>query len=302
MGKSIFELAEKLGFDNSPWENDWINENILSHQNGNNKSIFVIEDSWVNQGNRKFSNGRTLLLNKSNELGYDARYGDTPSEEVMISHGLTNYDINIIKFTNVQPDAYLEKVILTILWGFSDARNLGRNGINLANHFISGQGEDYVFSNISNPSIEIKDSDEFKTFIRDLEIELLNKFWNYGYINRRNEPYNFRTTLPYFNSYKAIDPRKNEASTFIGGIQSAKVFYKILRIERILKIEIHRVIFYDNFGADWDDGGANDKKQFIPGLVELFCLQHFSNAKKQSNYRPFTIAIDIDLSNSTINN
>ncbi|KFE97097.1 hypothetical protein [Chryseobacterium luteum] len=63
-----------------------------------------------------------------------------------------------------------------------------------------------------------------------------------------------------------------------------------------IDIEITRVSFLDTFGAGWEDGGGTGMiKQWIPGLVAMFCLQHFKNVNDKSKYQPFAIIIDIEI-------
>ena len=48
--------------------------------------------------------------------------------------------------------------------------------------------------------------------------------------------------------------------------------------------------------AGWEDGGSGSvMKQWLPGLVAMFCLQHFKNVADKFKYQPFTILIDIAL-------
>ena len=90
----------------------------------------------------------------------------------------------------------------------------------------------------------------------------------------------------------------NEVAAFMGGIQGCEVKFKLYKykISGQIIVEISKVTFLDTFGAGWEDGGAHGMaKQWIPGLVSMFCLQHFKNVTNKSKYQPFTLKIDVEL-------
>lgn len=92
--------------------------------------------------------------------------------------------------------------------------------------------------------------------------------------------------------------RLNEVATFVGGTQGCSASYKLYQYEisKEIEIEIDKLTFLDTFGAGWEDGGSGGvMKQWIPGLVAMFCLQHFKNVTDKSKYQPFTILIEIAL-------
>ncbi|MBV8326115.1 hypothetical protein [Chryseobacterium sp.] len=261
----------------------------------------LVDRGVVNKGYWINENGKTVIVNSKGRRGYDWMYGDAPSEEVMKANGMSKYDIFNVNLTKSYPEAYLKAELKTTLVGFSDIEDgFGKNGRAIANHFFTGQGQPFTFGPGTNPSNEVKDSDRFKTtFITALKAELEKRYKEKKYINESpTKIYQFSTKLPYYSAEEGLNPWVNEIATFVGGIQGCIASYKVYeyQISKKVEIEIDKVSFLDTFGAGWEDGGAGGmKKQWIPGLVAMFCLQHFKNSADQSKYQPFTVVIDINL-------
>lgn len=259
----------------------------------------LIDTGTVNKGNRQVKNGITTVVNSRGQKGYDSVYADAPSEKIMTKNGMSSYDVFNINLTKSYSEILLRGEMKTILWSFADLEDgLGKNGRDLANHFFYGKGSDFVFDNDSNPSREIKDSSQFKNkFIPALEEELVKRYKSKKYISKSSsQKYNFSTSLPYYSAYKGLFPSVNEVATFIGGIQGCEADYEIYEEKGEISATIKSLSFYDTFGAGWEDGGADGMaKQWIPGLVAMFCLQHFKNVNDPDKYVPFTIRLDIKL-------
>lgn len=107
-------------------------------------------------------------------------------------------------------------------------------------------------------------------------------------------------SISFLQNFLIILQKKdvNEIAAFVGGIQGCIAGYKLYQYEisKKIEIEIERISFLDTFGAGWEDGGAGGMvKQWIPGLVAMFCLQHFKNTTDKTKYQPFTVIIDIEL-------
>lgn len=250
---------------------------------------------WINE------NGKTVMVNSKGNRGYDCMYGDAPSEAVMKANGMSKYDIFNVNLTKSYPNGYLETELKTTLVGFSDIEDgLGKNGRDIANHFFTGKGMPFTFAPGSNPSNEVKDSDRFKTtFITALKAELEKRYKEKKFISESTTKiYQFSTKLPYYSAEEGLNPWVNEVATFVGGIQGCIASYRLYeyKVSKRVEVEIDKVSFLDTFGAGWEDGGARGmKKQWIPGLVAMFCLQHFKNAADKSKYQPFTVVIEINL-------
>ncbi len=250
---------------------------------------------WINE------NGKTVMVNSKGDRGYDCLYGDAPSEAVMKANGMSKYDIFNVNLTKSYPNGYLETELKTTLVGFSDIEDgFGKNGRAIANHFFTGKGMPFTFAAGSNPSNEVKDSDRFKTtFVTALKAELEKRYKEKKFISESpTKIYQFSTKLPYYSAEEGLNPWVNEVATFVGGIQGCIASYKLYeyQVSKKVEVEIDKVSFLDTFGAGWEDGGARGmKKQWIPGLVAMFCLQHFKNAADKSKYQPFTVVIEINL-------
>lgn len=250
---------------------------------------------WINEG------GKKIIVNSKGDRGYDWMYGDAPSEALMKANGMSKYDIFNINLTKSYTETYLKTELKSTLVGFSDIEDgFGKNGRALANHFFTGQGQPFTFAAGSNPSNEVKDSERFKsTFILGLKAELEKRYKEKKYINESpTKIYQFTTKLPYYSAEEGLNPWVNEIATFVGGIQGCIASYKLYQYElsKKVEIEIEKISFLDTFGAGWEDGGARGMvKQWIPGLVAMFCLQHFKNATNKSKYQPFAVIIDIEL-------
>lgn len=257
------------------------------------------EEGIIKKGYTITENGKIIVVNKKGIRNYDSIYGDAPSEMLMKQNGMTDYDIFNVNLTKFYFDEILMTDMKSVLIGFSDVGNTGKNGADLANHFFSGKGMPFTFENDSNVSKEIKNSERFnKTFLDALKQEIINRYNTNKSINDDINPYQFETKLPYYSASEGFNPYVNEAAAFMGGIQGCIAKFKLYKykISGKIIVEIKKITFLDTFGAGWEDGGANGAvKQWIPGLVSMFCLQHFKNANDKSKYQPFTLKIEIEL-------
>lgn len=260
-----------------------------------------IESGIVRKGYTITENGKLIVVTNKGKKYYDSEYADAPSESSMKQNGMSSYDIFNINLTKSYPNSLLEAEMKSVLWSFSDIEDgLGKNGVQIANHFFNGKGLPFTFKSGSNPSNEIKDSDRFKkTFITSLKTELVNRYKSKKYINSdANTSYQITTNLPYYKAKEGMNIFVNEVAAFMGGIQGCEVKFKLYKykISGQIIVEISKVTFLDTFGAGWEDGGAHGMaKQWIPGLVSMFCLQHFKNVTNKSKYQPFTLKIDVEL-------
>lgn len=261
----------------------------------------LIDKGVVKKGYWIKENGKTIIINRNGDRGYDWVSADSPSEQTMRQNGMSSYDIFNVNLTKSYTETYLKAELKTTLLSFSDIEDgFGENGRKLANHFFVGNGSPFTFIEGSNPSNEIKDSSRFKeTFLEGLKSELKKRYLEKKYINESAaKSYQFSTNLPYYSPLEGMNPWVNEVATFVGGIQGCSASYKLYQYEisKEIEIEIDKVTFLDTFGAGWEDGGSGGViKQWIPGLVAMFCLQHFKNVTDKSKYQPFTILIDIAL-------
>lgn len=259
----------------------------------------LIDKGVVKKGYWIKENGKTVIINSTGDKVYDWISADSPSEQTMRQNGMSSYDIFNINLTKSYTETYLKAELKSTLFSFSDIEDgFGENGRNLANHFFVGNGSSFTFIEGSNPSNEVRDSSRFKeTFLEGLKSELKKRYLEKKYINKSTaKNYQFSTNLPYYSPLEGMNPWVNEVATFVGGIQGCSASYKLYQYEisKEIEIEIEKVTFLDTFGAGWEDGGSEGvMKQWIPGLVAMFCLQHFKNVTDRSKYQPFTILIDI---------
>lgn len=274
-------------------------ENADDNPSNNQSSERVlVEQGVLQKGYTTVENGKPTIVDKNKNKEYDWVYADAPSEALMKQNGMTSYDITNINLTKSYPETLLRTEMKSVLWGFSDIEDgFGKNGIALANHFFSGQGAPFTFDSNSNPSREVKDSTDFKEFIENLSNELKDKYIEKGYVKENIwDDFQFKARLPYYSASRSLDPRVNEIVTFVGGIQGAYVNYEVYKNGEEIEIEIKKVSFLDTFGAGWEDGGAEGMmKQWIPGLVAMFCLQHFKNVNDKTKYQPFMVILDLEL-------
>lgn len=280
----------------TPSQNSGATNQSIS-QSSNQKEI--LETGVVEKGNRINENGNIVIVNTKGKRAYDWIYADAPSEKLMKANGMTNYDVTNINLTKSYPTLYLKAELKTILWGFSDIEDgFGKNGVALADHFFTGQGKNFIFDNNSNPVREIKDSAQFKNnFLPNLKKELVDRYKQNKYVSKNsNNIYKFTTSLPYYSALQGANPNVNEIATFVGGMQGCLANYQIVKDNGEIKAEISNLSFFDTFGAGWEDGGADGTaKQWIPGLVAMFCLQHFKNVKDKTRFQPFTILLNLEL-------
>ncbi|WP_108868966.1 DUF4280 domain-containing protein [Aquimarina aquimarini] len=259
----------------------------------------VLETGVINKGQRINENGKIIVVNSQLQRAYDWIYADTPSNSEMKRNGMTDFDVKNVNLTKSYPTAYLKAEFKSVLWGFSDIEDgFGKNGRDLANHFFTGQGQPFIFGPDSNPVQEVKDSDQFKSkFLPALEQELVDRYKSNKYVTRDvNRPYNFKTRLPYYSALQGMNPNVNEVATFVGGIQGCLANYEIYKQDGEIQATITNLSFFDTFGAGWEDGGADGTmKQWIPGLVAMFCLQHFKNVGDKTKFQPFAIMLNIEL-------
>ncbi|WP_452219809.1 PAAR-like protein [Lacinutrix salivirga] len=275
-------------------------QNAISSQNtsANTNEKEILETGVVEKGNRINEDGKIIIVNSKGKRAYDWIYADQPSEKLMKANGMTDFDVTNINLTKSYPTLYLKAEMKAVLWGFSDIEDgFGKNGIALANHFFTGQGQNFIFDNSSNPVREIKDSAKFKNeFLPNLKKELVDCYNQNKYVSKSNNIYRFSTSLPYYSPLQGANPNVNEIATFVGGMQGCLANYQIVKENGELKAEISNLTFFDTFGAGWEDGGADGAaKQWIPGLVAMFCLQHFKNVKNKTLFQPFTILLNVEL-------
>lgn len=255
----------------------------------------LVEEGRVKIGNWIKEEDTFVVVNGQGERGYDSIYGDDPDYETMIQNGMTKGDIlNIYMLIDLYSDTALEDAVRDTL-----RLAAGENGADLAEHFFTGGGEPFVFLQGSNPSNEIKNSEEYEVFFNTVTSELENLYKANDYINNNKQIIELTGIgLPNYppTIRNVLDSDINEATALVGGVQNALISYKIYKNPEgnDVKVEIPQIILMDTSGAGWEDGGANGwKKQMIPGLVQLFVLQHFKNVDDTSRYRPFPLLIDI---------
>lgn len=263
--------------------------------------LVLVEEGRVKLGHWINEESQIVITDSNLNRAYDWEYADSPSERVMNENGLSGFDIYRINNLKELSETELKMTFWGTLFLNSDAGDFGATGRKVANHFISGGGVPLIFDESSKLAQEIKGSSDFESFLEEAKDKLKTEFENHNKINDDKCSIKILSrrdiTLPYYSPGGAFNPNVNEAATIIGGIQAALIYYEIYQDTETLEVvvEIPQVIFLDTFGAGWEDGGAYGwKKQWIPGLVQMFVLQHFKNVSDPTKYRPFTIGVSVN--------
>ncbi len=154
-------------------------------------------------------------------------------------------------------------------------------GARLAIHFGGGKGKNLYWSSSSVLAKEIEASGEFKKYSQAFEKAAMD-FYK---ANKTLDGFKIKAESSLEN-----EPNLNGSSLFltttVGGIQGVKA-----KITKISATDITvKYTVMDTFGAGTSD--QTGKKQFLPGLVSMYVLQHFKSNGK--SFRPFTNIINIE--------
>lgn len=135
----------------------------------------LIEKGYIKLGRnslKKISDNKYVILNSRGVSSYDWVTGDNPSEE-QESKMCSMLFYSNLQALKRQTAETLEKSFFRDLYVMSDT---GSDAIRLANHFIDGNGELFVFNAESNIVNEIKNSSQFLIFkerlLRKLQSEI----------------------------------------------------------------------------------------------------------------------------------
>lgn len=123
----------------------------------------LIEKGYVKIGAnnlKKISDKKYMILNSKGISSYDWVTGDNPSKE-QESEKCSFFFNNNLQALKRQSSESLEKSFYRDLYMMSDT---GSDAELLANHFINGKGDLFIFDAKSNIVNEIKNSDQFITF------------------------------------------------------------------------------------------------------------------------------------------
>lgn len=83
----------------------------------------------------------------------------------------------------------------------------------------------------------------------------------------------------------------DDAATFVGGVQLCIIEYELYKENNRYIVYITKYMFFDTFGAGWDDACGTKKSFLSSGLVSMFILQHYKNIAAPDKYQPFVVAI-----------
>ena len=254
----------------------------------------LIEKGYVKIGTnnfKKISNNKYKILNSKGISSYDWTTGDNPSkeEESKMCSFIFNNNLQILKKQSAES---LEKSFSRDLYMMSDT---GEDANLLAKHFIDGKGDLYIFTTGSNIVNEIKNSTQFLTF----KIKLLKKLQSEigdGSLKKEKKDgtYEILTindiSLPSYGLSDAVG-KNDDAATFVGGLQLCIIEYELYKEDDQYIVYIIKYMFYDTFGAGWDDACETKKSFLSSGLVSMFVLQHYKNIAMPNKYQPFVVAI-----------
>ncbi len=247
----------------------------------------VGSNKLIHEGGNKYS-----IANSSGIKSYDWVTGDNPEDLEsdrcnMFSHGL-------LKLSKITAESDLKKSFSNTLYLLSDT---GSDANKLSKHFFNGGGDIFVFDSNSNLSKEIKESDEYASFKKDLLEKLKSEIAD-GSVRKKKKNGTYEMlniTSVKLPSYGISDAffKNDDAATFIGGSQYCIVQYKLYKNEKMYTLKTAKVFIYDTFGAGWDDG-CNTKKSYADGLRSMFVLQHYKNIGNNKKYQPFAICVEIN--------
>ena len=253
----------------------------------------LVEEGYVKIGSnslKKISANKYKLANSKGIYLYDWVAGDNPSKEEESKNCslLFNEQLQSLKR---QSNATLEKSFSDDLYRMSDT---GEDAKKLANHFISGGGKLFTFSEGTNIVNEIRDSSQFKTFKEKLLDKLKGEISD-GSLKgeKKNGTYDVLTIdvpLPAYGLTDAVG-KNDDAATFVGGLQLCLIRYELYREGSQYIVYIKQYLFFDTFGAGWDDACGTAKSAFSTGLVSMFVLQHYKNVLNTNKYQPFVVSI-----------
>lgn len=254
----------------------------------------LIEKGYIKLGRnslKKISDNKYVILNSRGVSSYDWVTGDNPSEE-QESKMCSMLFYSNLQALKRQTAETLEKSFFRDLYVMSDT---GSDAIRLANHFIDGNGELFVFNAESNIVNEIKNSSQFLIFkerlLRKLQSEIRD-----GSLKKEKKDgtYDILTiddvSLPFYGLSDAVG-KNDDVATFVGGLQLCIIEYELYRDNNQYIVYITKYMFYDTFGAGWDDACGTKKSLLSSGLVSMFVLQHYKNIEMPNKYQPFVVAI-----------
>lgn len=248
-----------------------------------------------NINNISVVNGKTYTVDSKGTKRNDYIHGDAPSQEELTA---ARYNIaeraNLMLFRS-EPD-WLHELRLKTLALKAD----GSDGSAAVQHFIDGSGTDFIYSNGTTLAQEMRKTTQTKDFIKGLENYLGKIIQKNGTLPSENvvlasDLRKENVKLPNYNWQSAVGFDENTSAIIIGGVQAAKVKYKVeLGAEKqFIKVKITQITFFDCFGAGLDD--ALGGKAIAPGFASFVVLQHYSNASKPNKYVPYTSIVNIEV-------
>lgn len=254
----------------------------------------LIEKGYVKIGTnnlKKMSDKKYMILNSKGISSYDWVTGDNPSKE-QESEKCSFFFNNNLQALKRQSVESLEKSFYGDLYVMSDT---GSDAKLLANHFINGKGNLFIFDAKSNIVNEIKNSSQFINFKERLLNRLQTEIGD-GSLKKEKKDgtYEILTiddiSLPFYGLTDAVG-KNDDAATFVGGVQLCVIEYELYKEDSRYIVYITKYMFFDTFGAGWDDACGTKKSFLSSGLVSMFVLQHYKNIAKPDKYQPFVVAI-----------
>lgn len=232
----------------------------------------LIEKGYVKIGAnnlKKISDKKYMILNSKGISSYYWVTGDNPSKE-QESEKCSFFFNNNLQALKRQSSESLEKSFYRDLYMMSDT---GSDAELLANHFINGKGDLFIFDVKSNIVNEIKNSDQFITFKEKLLNRLQTEIGD-GSLKKEKKDgtYDILTiddiSLPSYGLTDAAG-ENDDAATFVGGVQLCIIEYELYKENNRYIVYITKYMFFDTFGAGWDDACGTKKSFFSSGLVSM---------------------------------
>lgn len=192
----------------------------------------LIEKGYVKIGTNnlnKISDKKYTILNSQGISSYDWVAGDNPSQgqESEKCSFFFNNNLQTLKGRSAES---LEKSFYTDLYMMSDT---GSDAKLLANHFINGKGNLFIFDAKSNIVNEIRNSDQFITFKEKLLNRLQTEIAD-GSLKKEKKDgtYEILTiddiSLPSYGLTDAAG-ENDDAATFVGGVQLCIIEYELYK-------------------------------------------------------------------------
>jgi hypothetical protein len=247
-----------------------------------------------NQPSQRETDGSTaewtfrIGFSNINPNAEDLQYGDNPTVPKGLNSLVDEYS-TYNDYANIGPDFKFPERPTHLEFNVADALKKGTLlpplfdssiGIKLFNHFLNGEGTELLWQPTSSLSQSILKTDMFLNFFNKFRLKVLKlkikRAEIYDNDDRIKQQFEdaLRNTWKNTSIYFTVEntPGLNAA---IGGVQGVYIDIKLtagIRVEVELAIEL-----LDVFGVSFGDVSKNFLSKNLPGLSEMYVLQHYIN-------------------------